>query len=84
MGKVERAISVSGYVYRELIKYTDYAFNKITTYKRRSRNSISSIKSRISELATRTTSERTIFLIPSAMGSHWVSVTRKDSKRATE
>jgi hypothetical protein len=38
MGKDERAISVSGYVYRGLIKYTDYAFNKITTYKRRSRN----------------------------------------------
>jgi hypothetical protein len=38
MGKDERAISVSGYVYRGLVKYTDHAFNKITTYKRRSRN----------------------------------------------
>jgi hypothetical protein len=38
MGKDERAISVSGYVYRGNIKYTDYAFNKITAYKRRSKN----------------------------------------------
>ena len=34
----ERAISVSGYIYRGLVKYTDHAFNKIATYKRRSRN----------------------------------------------
>jgi hypothetical protein len=38
MGKDERAISVSGCVYRGLVKYTDHAFNKITSYKRRSRN----------------------------------------------
>jgi hypothetical protein len=38
MGKDERALSVSGYVYRGKVKYTDQAFNKITTYKRRSRN----------------------------------------------
>jgi hypothetical protein len=38
MGKDERAISVSGYVYRGNVKYTDYAFNKVTTYKRRSKN----------------------------------------------
>jgi hypothetical protein len=38
MGKDERAISVSGYVHRGLVKYTDHAFNKIATYKRRSRN----------------------------------------------
>jgi hypothetical protein len=38
MGKDERAISVSGYVYRGNIKYTDYAFNKITAYKRRLKN----------------------------------------------
>jgi hypothetical protein len=38
MGKDERAISVSGYVYRGNVKYTDYAFNKISTYKRRSKN----------------------------------------------
>jgi hypothetical protein len=30
--------SVSGYVYRGLVKYTDQALHKITTYKRRSRN----------------------------------------------
>jgi hypothetical protein len=38
MGKDERAISVSGYVHREMVKYTDHAFNKITTYKGRSAN----------------------------------------------
>ena len=38
MGKDERALSVSGYVFRGEVKYTDYAFNKITTYKRRTLN----------------------------------------------
>jgi hypothetical protein len=38
MGKDERAISVSGYVHRAQVKYTDHAFNKIVTYKRRSMN----------------------------------------------
>jgi hypothetical protein len=38
MGKDERAISVSGYVYRGNVKYTDYAFNKTNVYKRKSRN----------------------------------------------
>lgn len=38
MGKDERAISVSGYVYRGNVKYTDHAFNKTTVYKRKSRN----------------------------------------------
>ena len=38
MGKDERAISVSGYVHRESVKYTDRAFEKTVTYKRRSRN----------------------------------------------
>ena len=38
MGKDERAISVSGYVHRELVKYTDQAFEKTVIYKRRSRN----------------------------------------------
>jgi hypothetical protein len=38
MGKDERAISVSGYVYRGNVKYTAHAFNKTTVYKRRSRN----------------------------------------------
>jgi hypothetical protein len=38
MGKDERAISVSGYVRRELVKYTDVAFDKTTVYKRHSRN----------------------------------------------
>jgi hypothetical protein len=38
MGKDERALSVSGYVYRGQVKYTDYAFNKVSTYKRRTKN----------------------------------------------
>jgi hypothetical protein len=38
MGKDERALSVSGYVYRGNVKYTDHAFNKTTVYKRKSRN----------------------------------------------
>jgi hypothetical protein len=38
MGKDERAISVSGYVHRELVKYTERAFEKTVIYKRRSRN----------------------------------------------
>ena len=38
MGKHERAISVSGYVHRELVKYADRAFEKTVIYKRHSRN----------------------------------------------
>ncbi len=38
MGKDERAISVSGYIYCGDVKYTDYAFSKTTIYKRNSRN----------------------------------------------
>lgn len=38
MGKDERALSVSGYVYRAEVKHKDYAFNKVGGYKRRSKN----------------------------------------------
>ena len=38
MGKDERAISVSGYVHRGLVKYTDHAFNKTMVYKQRPAN----------------------------------------------
>jgi phage terminase large subunit-like protein len=38
MGKDERAISVSGYVHRQLVKYTVRAFEKTVVYKRHSRN----------------------------------------------
>lgn len=38
MGKDERAISVSGYVHRGEVKYTERAFNKTVVYKGRSRN----------------------------------------------
>jgi hypothetical protein len=37
-GKDERAISVSGYVHRGMIKYTDHAFHKTTMYKQKSAN----------------------------------------------
>lgn len=38
MGKDERALSISGYVHRELVKYTEDAFNKTAVYKRHARN----------------------------------------------
>jgi hypothetical protein len=38
MGKDERAISVSGYVHRGWVKYTDRAFDKKVIYKRHYRN----------------------------------------------
>jgi hypothetical protein len=38
LGKDERAISVSGYVHRGDVKYTEHAFNKIAVYKQKSRN----------------------------------------------
>jgi hypothetical protein len=38
MGKDERAINASGYVYRGNVKYSDYAFAKTTVYKQKSRN----------------------------------------------
>jgi hypothetical protein len=38
MGKDERAISVSGYVHRGEVKYSDHAFNKVTMYKQKTRN----------------------------------------------
>ena len=38
LGKDERAINVSGYIHRENVKYSEHAFNKVTTYKHNSRN----------------------------------------------
>jgi hypothetical protein len=38
LGKDERAINVSGYVHRGLVNYTKHAFDKISIYKRKSRN----------------------------------------------
>lgn len=38
VGKDERAISVSGYVHQEKVKYSDHAYNKVSIYKRKSRN----------------------------------------------
>jgi hypothetical protein len=41
MGKDERAINVSGYVFRGKVKYTDHAFQKTTIHKNKSRNHLS-------------------------------------------
>ncbi|MCP3391759.1 hypothetical protein NLM27_23490 [Bradyrhizobium sp. CCGB12] len=38
LGKDERAISISGYVYQGKVKYTEPAFSKTAVYKQRSRN----------------------------------------------
>jgi hypothetical protein len=38
LGKDERAFSVSGYVHRGNVKYTEHAFNKTVAYKGKSRN----------------------------------------------
>jgi hypothetical protein len=38
LGKDERAFSVSGYVHRGSVKYTEHAFNKTMIYKGKSRN----------------------------------------------
>jgi hypothetical protein len=38
LGKDERALSVSGYVHRGLVKYTASAFDKVTVYKQKSGN----------------------------------------------
>ena len=38
LGKDERAISVSGYVYQGLVKITQEAFDKVSTYKATTRN----------------------------------------------
>ncbi|WIW47855.1 hypothetical protein ML401_07005 [Bradyrhizobium sp. 62B] len=38
LGKDERAISVSGYVYQGKVKYSEQAFSKTAVYKQRSRN----------------------------------------------
>lgn len=38
MGKDERAINVSGYVHRGEVKYSEYAFNKVTAYKQKTQN----------------------------------------------
>jgi len=40
VGKDERAISVSGYVYRELVKLSARAFDKVTSYKGATRNQL--------------------------------------------
>ena len=38
VGKDERAISVSGYVYRENVKFCEHAYNKVVEFKKMIRN----------------------------------------------
>jgi len=38
VGKDERAISVSGYVHRDMVKFSDYAFDKMTAFKGTTKN----------------------------------------------
>lgn len=38
MGKEGRALNISGYVHREQVKITQYAFDKVTTYRGQTRN----------------------------------------------
>lgn len=38
MGKDGRAVNISGYVYKGLVRYTEHAFNKTWVYKGRSKN----------------------------------------------
>jgi hypothetical protein len=53
MGTDERAISVSGYVHQEMVKYSDRAFNKIVLYKQRSKNHLLDQVESLSVTATR-------------------------------
>ncbi len=80
MGKDERAISVSGYVYRGNVKYTDYAYNKTTVYKRKSRNHlVEQVESfRIGDKEKKL---RTIFWRPFVTGSRSLLETTKGSDR---
>jgi hypothetical protein len=59
VGKDERAMSVSSYVHRELVKYADRAFHKI--------------RSRVFAGAIKEVTERTICSIPSVMASRCLS-----------
>ena len=66
VGKDERAISISGYVHREMVKYTGRAFNKTVLYKQRSTNHLLD-QSRVSGSATKTATARTTSSTLSAM-----------------
>jgi hypothetical protein len=69
MDKDERAISVSGYVHRESVKYTYRAFEKTVIYKRRSRNHLVT-KSRAFALVAEAAIAKTTFSTHSAMVAH--------------
>jgi hypothetical protein len=73
-----RALSVSGYVYRQNVKYTDYAFDKTTVQKRKSRSHlVDQIES--FRIGDKDISEKTIFWIRFAMGSRFRLATMKGS-----
>src|SRR4029077_1834064 len=70
MGKDERAISVSGYVHRESVKYTNRAFQKTVIYRRRSRNHLlDQVES--FRVGDRDSDRGTTFSTHSAMASRW-------------
>jgi len=72
MGKDERAISVSVYVHRGMVNYTDRAFEKTALYKR-THEITWSTKSRAFASATEEATVRTTFSRPSATASLWLS-----------
>jgi hypothetical protein len=78
MGKDERAISVSGYVHRESVKYTGQAFEKMV-----STSDVQGIicltKSRAFALVTEAATARTTFSTHSAAASRWRSGIAKAS-----
>jgi hypothetical protein len=74
MGKDERALNVSGYIYRGEVMYTDHAFNKVSTYKRRTKNHLTDQIESVGWV-TRTTSGTTTFSTPSVTAWRWRSAT---------
>jgi len=71
MGKDERAISVSGYVHRGLVKYADRAFEKTVIYKRHSRNHLRDQVESF-RVGDRGSNREDAFSIPSATASLWL------------
>ena len=70
VGKDERAISVSGYVHREMVKYSDRAFDKIVLYKQRSKNHLFDQVESLSVTATgRRTPAPTVVKMPCKVGA---------------
>ena len=71
LGKDERAISVSGYVHRGLVKYTTRALERTLVYKQRSRNHLlDQVES--FRVGDRRGNREDDFLTPSAMALPWL------------